>query len=66
MKPMLDDEYRRFRLGVWSLNKILLLVPSGLVVVVLSDSSNTDLVLVLFAVVLQNFLIYRITMRMRD
>lgn len=66
MKPLLDDEYRRYRLGVWSLNKILLLVPSGLVVVLLTDPTNTDLGLILLAVVLQNFLIYRITMRMRD
>ena len=65
MKPMLDDEYRRYRIGVWSLDKILVTVPVCLFVTCLIKEIDYDFLILGVVVSFQNLLIYRITRSMK-
>lgn len=53
MKPMLEGEFRRFRVAIWLIRPILFSVPAGLIVWGLAEI-NAQIILTATLITIQN------------
>lgn len=64
-RPMLDGEFKRFKIALWLLDPLLVIVPIGLWVWAAYRTDNFDLYIIALEVSLQNLFIWRVLSKIK-